>query len=295
MQAVLENIIFNNRYIQLLRLHKPIGTLLLLWPTWIALFFASNKFPPLKEFIIFSLGVIIMRAAGCVINDIADKDIDKLVSRTQYRPITSGKIKSNVAWIIFFVLCILAFTLVLFLNKLTIYLSIVAVFLASLYPFSKRFTNFPQLFLSLAFGFGIIMAFSATNNSVSFVGVLLYIGVICWIIAFDTLYALVDLEDDIKVGIKSSAIAFGDYAREIILILNLTFLIVLFLIGIHNNLSYIFFIGLILSFSLIVKIHKSTTLQTKDRYFKAFLSNNNVGASLFFFTLLDVVNRQYFL
>ncbi len=219
-----------NAYWQLMRMDKPIGTLLLLWPTLWALFLAADGLPDPKILIIFVFGVIVMRAAGCVINDYADRHLDGHVQRTRYRPIPSGKVTDKQALGLFAVLIVCAFGLVLMLNSLTIQLACVAALLAIVYPFTKRFIQLPQVVLGMAFSMAIPMAFAAQSEQVPPIAWLLFVANLCWTVAYDTLYAMVDRNDDVKIGIKSSAILFGRFDKMIIGGLQLTTLLILILV-----------------------------------------------------------------
>jgi len=274
-------------YSQLMRIDKPIGTLLLLWPTLWGLWIASEGLPAYHILIIFCLGVFLMRSAGCVINDYADRELDKHVKRTQTRPLTAGKISEKEALALFVLLAFTAFLLVLFLNKLTILLSIVALFLASLYPFMKRFTYYPQLFLGLAFSWSIPMAFAATGSQITIIVWLLYLASILWIIAYDTQYAMVDKEDDLKIGIKSTAIVFGQYDKLVILMLHILSLTLLAIAGQLLKLGIIYYFGLLAA--LLIALYQQWLIrnrQTQD-CFKAFLNNNWFGLIIFIGIVLN--------
>lgn len=273
-------------YFELMRFHKPIGTFLLLWPTWWALWMAARGFPSIKNFIIFTLGVVIMRAAGCVMNDFADRDVDLHVARTKSRPITSGNITPSHALILFFMLCLIGLTLVLFTNMLTIVLSIFALMTATIYPFMKRYTHWPQLILGIAFSFSIPMAFAAETNTLPLISFLLMLANIFWTIAYDTAYAMVDRHDDLKIGIKSTAILFGKYDRWIIGLFQIMSVLLLFFIGIITKLNGIYFLGLLIS--ILLFLYQQTLLSTRlpENYFRAFLNNNWVGLSIFLGILL---------
>ncbi|NDE93463.1 MAG: 4-hydroxybenzoate octaprenyltransferase, partial [Betaproteobacteria bacterium] len=196
-------------YWLLTRMHRPIGTLLLLWPTLWALWLASAGMPQLSDVLIFSMGTLLMRSAGCAINDYADRDFDKHVQRTQHRPLTSGKISKYEAIAIAVILALISFVLIQPFNGLTKQLSVVAVLLAAIYPFTKRFFSVPQAILGLAFGFGIPMAFAAVQNQIPLEASILFVGNVFWAIAYDTAYAMVDRDDDLRLGLKTSAITFG--------------------------------------------------------------------------------------
>lgn len=215
-------------YLVLTRMDRPIGALLLLWPTWWALWLAAEDFPRASTLLIFTLGVFAMRAAGCAINDYADRKLDPQVARTAGRPIAAGRVSPREALVVFTVLLAFAFVLVLFTNRLTIELSFVGAALAALYPFTKRYTQLPQVVLGAAFGWSIPMAFAAIANTVPPMGWLLFIANILWSVVYDTEYAMVDREDDLKAGAKSTAILFGDADRPILGLLMLTFLLAMF-------------------------------------------------------------------
>ncbi|MBF0265269.1 MAG: 4-hydroxybenzoate octaprenyltransferase [Gammaproteobacteria bacterium] len=268
-------------YSQLMRLDKPIGTLLLLWPTLWGLWISSKGIPSLIILIIFCLGVFLMRSAGCVINDYADRELDKHVNRTKNRPLTSGKVTEKEALALFLSLSITSFILVLFLNQLTIFLSIIALFLAALYPFMKRYTYYPQLFLGLAFSWSIPMSFAANNADISIITWILYIATILWIIAYDTQYAMVDREDDLKIGIKSTAIAFGTYDKLLVFLLHLLSLMLLAITGLLLDLKISFYIGLLSAF--IISLYQQWLIKdrVKEQCFKAFLNNNWFGLVIF--------------
>lgn len=200
-------------YARLMRLDKPIGTYLLLWPTLWALWLAADGNPNHLNLIVFTLGVIVMRAAGCVINDIADRHIDKHVSRTQARPLTSGEVSLTGALVLFFTLCLLAFGLVLLLNPLTVMIAVIAVALAILYPFTKRWIPIPQVVLGMAWYLAVPMAYAAECQTVPVVAWLLYLAVIAWTVGFDTIYAMMDMDDDRRLGLRSAALWFGAYRR----------------------------------------------------------------------------------
>lgn len=227
-------------YFMLMRLHRPIPILLILWPTLTALVLASHGLPDISYLVIFTIGVVVMRTVGCIINDIADVDFDKHVARTNTRPLTSGQLSiKNAIWLCIS-LTLVAFICVLFLNLYTILLSFVALFLAILYPFCKRFFAIPQLILGLAFNFGIFMAFSAIQNQIPVEAWIFYIATICWTIAYDTIYALADREFDLEIGIKSSAVLFGNKVFRYILLFNFLSLLLLIILGIYCDFNSFF-------------------------------------------------------
>jgi 4-hydroxybenzoate polyprenyltransferase len=268
-------------YIQLMRLDRPIGILLLLWPTVSALWIAAEGIPDPLRLIVFVLGVIIMRSAGCVINDFADRHVDGYVTRTQNRPLATGVLASKEALSLFAVLGVSAFLLVLLLNTLTILMSFVALFLAMLYPFMKRYTYFPQLFLGAAFGWAIPMAFAAQTGSVPAVAWLLFFANILWTTAYDTFYAMADREDDLVVGIKSTAILFGDDDRLIIGILQFSFLVVMILVGQQLEMSLIYYVGIMTALGLSIYQQQLVKERRPEQCIQAFLNNNWLGMAIF--------------
>lgn len=261
-------------YKQLMRLDKPVGTYLLLWPTLWALWLAAEGLPEWHLLFIFIAGVYLMRAAGCVINDYADRHIDGHVERTQQRPLATGQIDAKAALRLFASLCLLAFMLVLFTNTLTILLSFVGVALAALYPFMKRYTHWPQLVLGLAFSWAIPMAFSAQTGGVPMVAWLAYIAVVLMTIAYDTYYAMVDRNDDLLIGVKSTAVLFGQWDRHIIVLLQLGCLLLLTYMGQLMALGVFFYGGLVVMASLFVYQAIITRKRDRDACFKAFLNNH---------------------
>ncbi|ASM54946.1 MULTISPECIES: 4-hydroxybenzoate octaprenyltransferase [Pseudoalteromonas] len=268
-------------YIALMRIDKPIGTLLLLWPTYWALWLANAGMPSLTNFIVFTLGVVIMRSAGCVINDFADRKIDGSVKRTMQRPLVSGQVSSGEAISLFILLITVAFLLVLMLSVNTILLSFGALALAFCYPFMKRYTQLPQVVLGAAFGWAIPMAFMASINALPIQAWLLFIANICWTVAYDTMYAMVDRDDDLKIGVKSTAILFGKYDRHIIGLLNLAFIALMLAIGALNNIGLSYWLGL--SVAIVLLVYQQVLIQQRARTdcFKAFLNNHYVGLAFF--------------
>ncbi len=270
-----------NAYFRLMRFDKPIGIYLLLWPTYWALFLSAEGWPKTELLIIFTLGVIVMRAAGCVINDYADREIDKHVERTRNRPITSGEVNSKAALILFVGLALIAFVLVLFTNKLTIQLSFVAIAIASLYPFTKRWTNLPQLILGLAFAMSVPMAFSAQTGTVNASVGWIFLATVLWTLIYDTLYAMADREEDLKIGVKSTAILFAKYDQIFITLLQILLMIVFIKIGNLFDLGAFYDISLIII--LIFMIYHQLLIKKgkKSDYFKAFINNHYIGMTLF--------------
>jgi 4-hydroxybenzoate polyprenyltransferase len=274
-------------YRALIRFDKPIGTLLLLWPTLWALWMASGGVPSIKLLIIFTLGTFLMRSAGCVINDYADRHWDGAVERTAQRPLATGKVTEKEALILFAVLCALAFVLVLFTNALTIYLSFAAVAIAALYPFMKRYTHLPQVVLGAAFSMGIPMSFAAVQNQLPVSAWLIFLAALIWTVAYDTFYAMVDRDDDLQVGIKSTAILFGDDDLTIIALLQASFLLTLSLAANQLGMGYWFYTGVIVAAGLFV--YQRILAKQRDRAgcFAAFLHNNWVGAVIFAGVVID--------
>ncbi|MEC7642811.1 4-hydroxybenzoate octaprenyltransferase [Idiomarina sp.] len=266
-----------NSYWRLMRADRPIGTYLLAWPTLWALLIAGAGNPPLKVVVIFMLGTFLMRSAGCVINDFADRNLDGHVERTKLRPLAAGEVNSTEAILLFFGLLILAFLLVLQFNTQTIMLAFAAAGVASLYPFCKRWTQLPQVVLGIAFSFGILMAFSALNNDQWWLAGGLFIANIVWTIAYDTEYAMADRADDLKIGIKSTAILFGRYDRLIIAALQLVTLIILALLWHQLNVQWYAWVGLIAAASLFGYQHWMIRERAPKACFQAFLHNHYVG------------------
>ncbi len=269
-------------YAELIRLNRPIGIYLLLWPTLWALWFAANGTPSLKILIIFTLGVVFMRSAGCAINDYADRDFDRHVARTKERPITSGKISPKEALIVFTVLAFASLLLVLQLNFSTILLSVVAVLLAASYPFMKRYHYFPQVHLGAAFAWAIPMAYTATTSqSPPLEAWLLFIAALLWTTAYDTQYGMVDREDDLKIGVKSTAILFGKYDNLINGFLQFLTLILLSIVGWLNQRGLIFYLALLLASGFIIYQQHLTRGREPQRCLQAFLNNNWIGMIIF--------------
>lgn len=268
-------------YSRLMRIDKPIGALLLLWPTYWALWIAAKGFPDWHILIVFTIGVFSMRSAGCVINDFADRKIDGSVERTKNRPLPSGAVTEKESKILFIVLVLLSFALVLTLNTMTIWLSVAGLALAWFYPFVKRFSNLPQLILGMAFGWSIPMGFAAVSESLPLVCWLLFLVNIIWSVVYDTQYAMVDRNDDIKIGVKSTAILFGRYDKIIIGILQLVMLALLVGIGILLNLKGIYYWSLLLVTALFIYQQKLIAERERAPCFQAFMNNNYVGFVLF--------------
>lgn len=276
-------------YKQLMRTDKPIGTLLLLWPTYWALWLANDGLPSWDLLIIFSLGVFVMRSAGCVINDFADRKIDGAVKRTSGRPLAVGKVSAGEALSLFTLLIVIAFLLVLALNWQTIILSFGALALAACYPFMKRYTHLPQVVLGAAFSWAIPMAFMASQQHVPAIAWWLFAANLIWTVAYDTMYAMVDRDDDLKLGVKSTAVLFGELDRLIIALLNVTFVIIMALIFSAQNVTLYAFIGLALASCLLVYQQKLIQLRRREECFKAFLNNHYVGMLIFLGLALSAV------
>ncbi|WP_300175629.1 4-hydroxybenzoate octaprenyltransferase [uncultured Aliivibrio sp.] len=266
---------------QLTRMNRPIGSLLLLWPTLWALFLAADGLPDWHVLIVFVLGVLFMRSAGCVINDFADRKVDGHVKRTANRPLPSGLISSKEALILFAVLVLCSFLLVLTMNTLTIMLSGIGIVLAVAYPFMKRVTYLPQFVLGLAFSWAIPMAYAAESNQVPPEAWLLFVINALWTIAYDTQYAMVDRDDDLKIGIKSTAILFGRFDKLIIGLLQLSVLTLLIILGTQLALSSVYYWGVLAAAGFFVYQQWLIKGRERDACFKAFLNNNYVGGLVF--------------
>lgn len=268
-------------YWQLARLDRPIGSLLLLWPTWWALWLAAEGWPGLHLFAVFTLGVILMRAAGCAVNDFADRHIDGHVTRTAGRPLATGSVTPRAALLLFTALSLAAFLLVLTTNRLTVLLSLPAVLLAFCYPFAKRHTHLPQLVLGAAFSMGIPMAFAAVQGQVPPLAWLLFTANLLWTLCYDTFYAMVDRDDDLKIGVKSTAILFGDLDRAITACVQGLTLCALLLAGARFELGPAYYLGLAAAAALFAWQQWLIRNRERDACFRAFLNNNFVGMAVF--------------
>lgn len=268
-------------YWELMRFHRPIGILLLLWPTWWALWLAADGAPDISLLIIFTLGVIVMRAAGCVINDIADKDIDRHVARTQQRPLAAGKLSLSQAKMTFITLIIIALFLVLLTNPLTIYLSFIAAALAFIYPFMKRYTHLPQVVLGAAFSMSIPMAFAAQTGRLEATVILVYVTNLLWTVVYDTYYGMTDREYDKKIGVKSTAILFEGSEAIITGSLQCITLIGFYLVGQRYELGSLYFLSILVATSLMVYQQWLIKQGQPELYFKAFINNHWVGMAIF--------------
>jgi len=269
-----------NAYARLMRLDKPVGIYLLLWPTLWALLMAGQGFPPLDISIIFVAGVIVMRSAGCVINDYADRKVDGSVKRTAQRPLATGEVTAKQALQLFAALIAMAFVLVLFLNWQTIALSVVALLLASSYPFMKRYTHLPQVVLGAAFGWAIPMAFMAVLETVPTYAWLLFVANLLWTVAYDTMYAMVDRDDDLQIGVKSTAILFGKNDVLIVMSLQALALGILACIGVAINATWPYYAAIAFSALLCVRQYQLIKRRQREGCFTAFLENHYVGLAI---------------
>ena len=278
-----------NAYIRLMRLNKPIGTYLLLWPTYWALFLSAKGWPDIDLLIIFTLGVLVMRSAGCVINDYADRNIDQNIARTKDRTLITGEVSPKAALRLFVFLLIIAFGLVLLTNALTIQLSLIALALATLYPFTKRWTHLPQVVLGLAFGMSVPMAFSAQTGSIPVSAGWIFLATIVWTLIYDTFYAMADRDEDIKIGVKSTAILFEKYDQIFITFLQILLIIVFVVIGNLFDLGSIYYFSLVIILIFMIYHQFLMKKRQKKLFFKAFLNNNFIGMIAFIGIFLSVV------
>ncbi len=279
-------------YARLMRIDKPIGTLLLLWPTLWALWFAADGMPPLHILVVFVLGTFLMRSAGCVINDYADRDFDGHVERTRMRPLATGAVSTKEALLLAALLVLVAFVLILPLNALVIWLSIAALFLAASYPFTKRFFAIPQAYLGIAFGFGIPMGYAAVLGEVPAVAWVMLLANVFWAVAYDTEYAMVDRADDLKIGIRTSAITFGRYDVAAVMLCYATAIGLLAAIGVASARGTAYFLGLLVAAA--IALHHFGLIRERDRAgcFRAFRHNNWLGAAVFAGILIDDLLRR---
>ena len=268
-------------YERLMRLDKPIGTLLLLWPTLWALWIAADGQPTWVLIWIFAFGTLLMRSAGCVVNDYADRDFDKHVKRTQDRPLTAGRVSATEAWVLAALLALAAFLLIVQLNKLVRILAVVALFLAVSYPYTKRFFPLPQAYLGIAFGFGIPMAFAAVTRAVPAVAWWLLAANIFWAIAYDTEYAMVDRDDDVRLGLHTSAITFGAFDVSITMLCYAMALFILAALGIDQYFGWAYFAGLGVAGAMAVYHYRLIRTRSREGCFRAFMHNNWLGAAIF--------------
>ncbi|HYD63650.1 MAG TPA: 4-hydroxybenzoate octaprenyltransferase [Noviherbaspirillum sp.] len=278
-------------YARLIRIDKPIGILLLLWPTLCALWLASDGHPDWNLVVIFTLGTILMRSAGCAINDYADRDFDKHVKRTAERPLTSGKIAGWEAVLVAAVLALISFALILPLNALTKQLSVAAVLIAASYPYFKRFFAIPQAYLGIAFGFGIPMAFASVQGTVPPAAWLLLVANIFWAIAYDTEYAMVDRDDDLKIGIKTSAITFGRFDVMAVMVCYAVAFVIMLVVGLEYGLHAWFVAGILVAIGCAAYHYILIRERDRMRCFAAFRHNNWLGAAIFAGIALDYALR----
>jgi 4-hydroxybenzoate polyprenyltransferase len=277
------------QYFYLVRLDRPIGTFLLLWPTLWALWIASHGKPDPLVLFVFIVGTVLMRSAGCAINDYADRDIDAHVQRTRQRPVAAGKVSPREALLVFCVLSLIAFGLVLLLNRLTIYLSFGGALLAAVYPFSKRYTHLPQVVLGMAFAWAVPMAFAAQTDSLPKEAWLIYVITVVWAVIYDTMYAMADREDDLKIGVKSTAILFGEADKTILFILQLMMFAGLYLLGKQAGLGKAYYLGM--GLAALMALYHQYLIRNREpaKCFRAFLSNNWLGMILFIGIVLDYI------
>ena len=268
-------------YWELMRLDRPVGSLLLLWPTLAALWVAGEAAPPIPILLIFALGTFVMRAAGCVINDVADQDFDPHVERTKSRPLADGRLSTREALTCFAILLFIGLCLVLALNVLTWWMAIGGVLISAIYPFMKRFTHLPQLILGVAFSWGILMAGTAISKTVSLPILCFFAMSFVWIAAYDTQYAMVDRDDDLKIGLKSTAILLGRLDRYVIAALQLTVLALLLTLGAVANLNVLYFGSIVVVAALFVYQSCLTWSRKRESCFRAFKNNATVGLVLF--------------
>lgn len=279
-------------YLKLTRLNRPIGIYLLLWPTLTALWLAAEGWPPLHLVVIFVLGTTLMRSAGCVVNDYADRHLDGHVKRTKQRPLARGLVSEREALILAASLALAAFVLVLFTNTTTVYMAFGGLFLAVLYPFMKRHTYLPQVFLGAAFSWGIPMAYTAVGTPLSEITWLLYSANILWTVHYDTLYAMVDRDDDLKIGIKSTAILFGDADKLMVGLLQLLTWLSWLLLGIQAELRLFWWLGLVIATGCFIYQQWLIRDRNRDACFKAFLNNHWAGMALFIGAVMDLALFQ---
>lgn len=273
----------------LIRLPKQQGTLLVLWPTLWSLFIASGGRPSARHLVIFILGSFLMRSAGCAINDIADRGFDPHVERTKARPLADGRLKVREALTVFAVLSLLAFVLVLFLNRLAIYLSFAGIAIASIYPFVKRFSHLPQAVLGVAFGWGAVMAWAAVQNEIGLPAIFIFTANIFWSMAYDTVYALMDKEDDLRIGVKSTAILFGGHVYSALNLLYLCMAAFMAAAGVASGTGLLYFLGIALglvSFLYLVSVLKKNP--TRETAFNGFIGNAVIGAVILLFIVIDL-------
>jgi 4-hydroxybenzoate polyprenyltransferase len=277
--------------LRLTRLNKPIGIFLVVWPMLWALWLAADGFPDFWVLCVFVLGAVLMRSAGCVINDFADRRIDGHVKRTKARPLATGEVSAREALVLFAVLCLLSFLLVLTLNTLTIAMAFVGAGLAVLYPFTKRVTHWPQMFLGAAFGWAVPMAFAAQANGVPAGGWTLFIATLIWALVYDTFYAMVDRDDDLKIGVKSTAILWGRYDRAVIGLCQLAFFALLVVVGLQFGLGVLYYLGLV--GGGVMALYHQWLARHRDREacFRVFMQHNILGGVIFLGIVTDLAIR----
>ncbi len=282
-----------NPYLDLTRLNRPVGSLLLLWPTLAALWMAADGVPDIALIVIFTLGTFLMRTAGCVINDYADRHVDGDVERTRGRPLVTGTIQPRQALMLFAGFALAAGLLVLFLNRETQLLAVGGLLVAATYPFMKRWTHLPQVVLGVAFSWGILMAWTATGAGLTEAAGLMFTGSVVWIVAYDTMYAMVDRDDDIKIGVKSTAILFGNLDRFMIGVLQGAALLAFILLGNKLEYGYAYYLGLACAAGLMVYQQHLIRRRNRDKCFQAFTNNIWVGFALFCGTVVELSLRSY--
>ncbi len=270
-----------NHYLQLMRVDRPIGTYLVIWPALWSLWIAAEGLPEPLLIVVFITGAFLMRSAGCVINDFADRNIDGHIERTKKRPLAAGLISATEAIQLFILLCICAAFLLLLTNSLTALLAFAALLLAALYPFTKRFTHFPQIVLGMAFSCSIPMAFAAQTHSLPAIILPLYAAVIIWVVIYDTFYAMVDRDDDLKIGVKSTAVLFGRYDKLITACLQMVFVALMIKVGLLLSLGRIYFGAIVFTGVLFIHQQLLISQREKNNCFNAFLNNNYVGLAIF--------------
>lgn len=278
------------QYLRLMRVDRPVGTMLLLWPTLWALWIAARGRPDPNILVIFIAGVFLMRSAGCVVNDFADRDMDPHVERTRDRPLAAGRVSNSEALLLFALLCGAALALVLTLNYLTVMLSLVGAFWAVIYPFMKRFIHFPQLFLGFAFSWGIPMAFSAQTGAVPGVAWVMLAANMAWVMAYDTMYAMSDRDDDLAIGVKSTAILFGRQDRLIVGCCQLLTLVLLVLVGVFESLNHYYYFSLLTT--AVFFLYQQWLIRDREARacFRGFLNNTWSGASIFLGIVLSYLS-----
>lgn len=278
-------------YLRLTRLNKPIGIFLVVWPMLWGLWLAAGGMPNAWVLFVFVLGAVLMRSAGCVINDYADRHIDGHVKRTTARPLATGEVSSREALLLFAVLCVLAFVLVLTLNGLTIAMAFVGAGLAVLYPFTKRVTHWPQMFLGAAFGWAVPMAFAAQTGGVPWGGWLLFVATLVWALVYDTFYAMVDRDDDLKIGVKSTAILWGRYDRAIIGLCQALFFALLAFVGLAFGLGIFYYLGLAAGIGMAIHHQWLARHRDRDACFRVFMQHNILGGVIFAGIVADLAIR----